>query len=198
MIRVYMTDIIGTGIDDETMSDPFRPAVADLVSASWSAVDYRQNAMQALGKMLVKIDVDDNDHEAIRTDPRVTYLFAWNERNIQLKDLPAKRRNAIRNWLDERNIDVDHLTGNNSVKDLVQAVVNRALLRQVLRDADFAEHLDTTTIADIPVARRQKIRDRLLARGVDISDVEPTDTIRQALRKILPRSATALRVKQWL
>jgi hypothetical protein len=73
--------------------------------------------------------------------------------------------------------------------DLALKIARRFVLRQWLAADDFAVNsgaLDLTLSA-IPAARRNRIRNRLLQRGIDISGLSLQTTIRDALRFILPQ-----------
>lgn len=68
---------------------------------------------------------------------------------------------------------------------LALKVVRRALLEQFLGADDFGDS-GSLILADISVAKRQRIRDKLAARGIDISGLTTSTAVADALRRILP------------
>jgi hypothetical protein len=99
-------------------------------------------------------------------------------------DVSASNRAAIAAFLETHHVPTAGLLGG-TVLDAVNKIKRRAQLRGWLRDLDFVENMDTVTVSQIPMQRRQAIATKLATVGVDVSGVTGGMTIREALAHIL-------------
>lgn len=192
-LRLYFTQFVGTG----TRQDPFRSVIQDLVPVKLSAVDGRVNATLVTGWALVKVDATPAQHTILTADARVVYLPLEDatgrvvDMSETLGTVSAANRTTIRTRLEARHIPDDGITLSDTVGSVLRRIVRRFLVRQILGADDLSEGLDTLVSA-IPVAKRQAIRTKLLAHGIDFDGVLLTDTVREAIRKIVVQNPRIL------
>jgi hypothetical protein len=79
--------------------------------------------------------------------------------------------------------------------ELAKKIARRFLVRQWLGADDFTAGTLDLTLGDIPLARRRRIRDRLLNRGINIDGLTLSTTIGDALRFIMPQFPVRLEPK---
>lgn len=197
--RFYLADNIGTG----TIGDPWRPAVADVVGLVWRTLAELRAIDASGGRIAVWCpDISDADHAALAADSRVTVVpfenaqdEALNVRTATIGDVPAAKRTQIATRLDAAGIPTADLTLSDRLLKVLARVVRRSLLRRILGTDDFTEGLDTLVSA-IAAGRRATIAGILAARGFDTSVIIGTDTVRQALQKLLAQQIGVL-VTRW-
>ena len=186
-IRWYVSDVIGTGTDDGT-DDAFRPALADLPLTSFRGWDGRVDHQTAEGWMLVRVDATNAQHNAIEADARNRHLPFDNGIDQPLSSLSQAAINALRTWAESNHIPVTDLTGQNTILDFLRRVEARLQLRQYLLEHDYTEHFDLL-VSQIPQQKRQTLAAMLTAAGYDVSVVQGSDTVRQALLKLIAQHA---------
>jgi len=71
-MKHYISDVIGDGIDLDI--SPFRPALIDIVSVDWFAMDGREDPNSTGLAMLVSCDPTLAQHILIIADGRVEYI----------------------------------------------------------------------------------------------------------------------------
>lgn len=187
-IRRYLSELIGDG----THENPYRPAVADLIPATrpWSGCDGRNDPTLPAGTMMVEADVTDTQHATVSADPRVQSLAIEDASGVPVAEsapitaIPLAKRNAVRALLVAQHVPFDDFTGTNTVGDVLKRIRRRFLIRQILKRDDLDE-LFSMTLAEIPDAKRARIRLWLWERGFDVSVLQATDTVEEALRKLL-------------
>lgn len=187
MIRYYLSDV---------QSAPFlgfHPVLHGLVpTVRWSAVDGRANPTLAAGKMLVRADVTQAQHNTLVADARITFLPFLRADGTDvplsapLSDVSLANRNTLTSIADSFNVPIQGL-GGGTVGQALRRFMRRFLIRQILRANDFTEGLDTLVSA-IPLAKRQAIASALQARGFDTSVIVGSDTVREAIRKLLEQN----------
>jgi len=181
-VRYYLADRIGTG----TLADPRRPRIA-------SGVNYG-GANIGAGKVWVEADVSPAQHTAMLAVAGVIYLpfedagGAIVPLDSPLSNVSSANRTLIRDRCAAAHIPDDGITLASPCRAVVRRILLRLILRQVLGPDDLTEGLDTLVSA-IPLAKRQAIRAKLVAHGIDFDGVLGTDTIREAIRKIVVQNA---------
>ena len=190
MIRFYLCSIDGDGLTKETA---FKPKGLSAITGviNWSAIDGRQLSTNNIGKMLLRADVTPAQHAQIITDLGVTYLPVEDlvgnpiDPSLTLGNIPTVNRNAIKTLLETENIPTQGFKLTDNIDDAMQKVAGRRFtMRQILGADDWVELLDSL-VSSIAPARRQTIATKLQARGYDTSVIVGSDTIREALRKLI-------------
>lgn len=150
-------------------------------------------------EMFCIADVTNGQHAILAGDPRVTYLPIEDASGLPVglrqpvgAVAPANRL-AIRNLLAARHIPDDGIQVDDSIAAILRRVALRFVVRDILRADDMTEGLDTL-ISAIPAAKRLRIRTALEAREIDFSEVLGTDTVREALVKIVSQNRAVFRV----
>jgi hypothetical protein len=189
MIRYYLCDVDGDGLTPATAFKPKGLSVLGNVNSS--IVDGRQLATNNVGKMLFRADVTAAQHTTLIAVVGVTYIPIEDllgnpiDVGLTLGDIPATKRTTIKTIFENENIPTQGFQLVDNIDDSMMKVAGRRfLMRQILGSDDWVELLDTLVSAIAP-ARRQIIRDKLQARGYDTSVIVGSDTIREAIRKLI-------------
>lgn len=198
-LRAYFSQVVAPQAGN-LVTNSYRPALMVLVpSVSWQGVDGRTSPTgSGVGQEYFCIaDVTPAQHTTLVADARITYLPIENAGVLVSWDGPissigAANRTTIRTRCEARHIPDDGIRGTDTILSLIRRITVRFLLRDILRGDDLTEGLDTL-ISAIPVARRQAIRAKLVARGIDFDGVLGTDTIREAIRKIVTQNVRVFR-----
>ena len=160
MLRVYLSEVIGTG----TELDPYRPAVADVLSW-WSGHDGRYKGQGATGYYLVVAhDASEAEHAAAVAQTETTHLDIGADWSALVADLPD--RDGLVSLLGQLGVPDDGVDGV-TVAQALTRILRRHRLRYRLRDVDFI-NLDIR-IGTIPAATRIQIEARLAEFGLDYS-----------------------------
>lgn len=144
------------------------------------------------------LDVTPAQHALLVADARITYLPTETAGGLlvglaePLSAISAANRTLVRQALEARHIPDDGLSASDPLRALYLRIARRLLVRDILRTDDLSEGLDTLVSA-IPVARRQAIRAKLVAQELDFDTVQGSDTVREAIRKVVTQNAGALR-----
>jgi len=200
--RVYVAEVIGTGVVDitEDISDPFRSAVnPHLGPDSYDDIDMRRDNTSALGRMLSLVfNPTDAEHAAMVADPLITYLPFEDSagdplpRTALLSQVNTVKLTAIKTGLETHHVPTDGIVLTMTIAQGLKIAVRRFLLRQILKTDDFNENFDTLTIGDIPVAKRLRIAQRLQPLGFDTSVLALSMTIREGIKLLLAQKVTWL------
>lgn len=184
MIRYYLCTTTGNAISG------FRP-VGVANNYSWTITDGRVDPTAGVGKLLVRADVTPAQHTTLVGTVGVTYIpiedLAGNpiDVGLTLGDIPATKRNNIKTILEAENIPTQGFQLSDNIDESMQKVAGRRfLMRQILGVDDWVEVLDSLVSAIAP-ARRQTIANKLQARGYDTSEIVGSDTVREAIRKLI-------------
>lgn len=190
MIRYYLCDIDGDGL---TLATAFRPKGISAIVGGYRStiVDGRQLATNNIGKMLLRADVTPTQHTTLVGSVGVTYIpiedLTGNPIDVRLAlgDIPAANRNNIKTILEAENIPTQGFKLTDNIDDSMQQVAGRRFsMRQILGVDDWVEVLDSL-VSSISAARRQTIANKLQARGYDTSVIVGSDTVREAIRKLM-------------
>ncbi len=161
-MRFYISDTIGDGTEDNS----FRPATSSYTGA-FRAVDMRLDPTVS-GKLFVECSPTDLEHTAMQADPLITYIpiegSGGQELNLDdtLNLIPAAKRNALITALEARQVPLDDLTGQSTVRDLLKRIVLRLHIRGILKNIDIEDGLDL----DIGTTKRDAIKARLSELGI--------------------------------
>ena len=182
-LRFYFVTVTGTG----TTADPFRPVARQGVQ--FAAADGRPDLTASAGEFAVVFDLTPAQHAALVGTGGVTYLpFEDAGGSLVGPSQPVSQvsganRSTITTACDARHIPTHDVDGSDLVKKVWRRALVRLVLRQLLGPDDWTEGLDTLVSA-IPVGKRQAITAKLTAAGFDTSDIQGSDTVREAIRKI--------------
>jgi len=176
-MRFYISQTVGDGTED----NPFRPAVANYVGSRRN-VDMRIDETTP-GKMFVECTPTAQQHSDMQADPLITYIPIEGVGGIELdldstlNQIPAAKRNALITALENRQVPLDDLTGQSTVRDLLKRIVLRLHIRSILKNIDIEDGLDL----NIGVPKRNAIKARLAELG--ITGITKT-TARELIREI--------------
>lgn len=184
-------------------TNTYRPAILILapIVKRRGCVDGRSSPTgSGVGQeMFCVADVTPAQHAALIADVRITYLpiedaggqvVPFTE---PVSAISAANRTTIRTLLANRHIPDDGIQLSDPIRATLRRIALRFILRDILRADDLTEGLDTLVSA-IPLAKRQAIRAKLVARDIDFDGVLGSDTIRQALVKIVSQNPSVFRV----
>lgn len=193
--RAYFSQVVAP-LGTVPPLNSYRPALLVLLpSVAWKGVDGRSSPTGTGpgNEMFCIADVTAAQHSTLIADARITYLPIENGSGqlVPFTDpisaISTANRTTIRSRLEARHIPDDGIQLTDAIGLTLRRIALRFLLREILRADDLAEGLDTLVSA-IPSARRQAIRAALVARGIDFDSVLGTDTIRQAIVKIVTQN----------
>lgn len=192
-IRAYLSQTVapnGAGV----LTSSFRPALLDLVKPSWvDATDGRvaQNGSGVNAIWFVLADVTNAQHTTLIADARITYLpfqradSSLVNRTDLWTEVSAANRTTIGNALEANHVPTQSVPAQATVGQVVRWIRRRFALRcDLLKLNDWTEGLDTLVSA-MNATKRNAINSALQARGFDTSVINGTDTIRQAIRKLI-------------
>ena len=199
-LRAYFSQVVapqaGTMIQNS-----YRPALMVVVPGlSWRGVDGRSSPTGSgtNQEMFCLADVTPAQHSLLVADPRIAYLPIENAGVLvpfsdPISGISPANRTTIRALLEARHIPDDGLQLSDPINRTLRRIALRFVLRDILRADDLTEGLDTL-ISALPAVRRQAIRAKLVARGIEFDGVVGSDTIRQAIVKIVSQNPDVFRV----
>lgn len=156
-------------------------------------IDARRDIMAATGVLFITADVTDAEHATLSGDARITVVPFETNAGVALPltatigDVPNAKRTAMRTRLDANHIPTSDLTNADLLRVVVRRIVRRLRLREKLQGDDWSEGLDTLVSA-VPAAKRTRIADKLQSLGYDTSVIVGSDTVREALRKLVSQN----------
>ena len=176
-MRIYFSPIVGDGLTPETA---IRPAIAEMIEGGFSSLEGKNG-------MWVHADATPDEHAKILAVSGVQYLplddadgrpVGWSE---PLSLVAAANRAVAMEILDAHHVPLGGIGLDDPVRRVVRRLHRRMLMRQFAEGVDLDDFNLDATIASIPVARRQAWAARLRERGVDLSGLSGTSTLRDAL-----------------
>lgn len=138
----------------------------------------------------VTAELTDDQHNIARLKTGVQYIpledTLGNPLTLEdtVGDVDPTNRGLMQAFFEARHIPTDGIGLGDTLRDALTQIVKRFLMRQVLGTVDFNIVPLDNIVSSIPVATRQQIAARLAALGVDFSNIQGTDTIRTAIRKV--------------
>lgn len=190
--RAYFVTMTGTGTRTSgTVTDLIRPA--DL-----AGIDYDGYGLPASGVGFVIADVTPTQHTTLLGTAGVTYLPFEDAGGTIIGpggtfgDVSAANRTAIKTRMEAQLVPTQDFGLGDLIRRALKVAKRRFLLKQLLTSDDFSEGLDTLVSA-IAAPKRSAIGAKLTARGFDTSVIVGTDTVREAVRKLLAQDVSVLR-----
>ena len=199
--RAYFSQVVAP-TPGNPVSDSYRPAIMVIVPGlAWKGVDGRTSpTASGVGQeMFCVADVTPAQHATLIADARITYLPIEGSGGVVLpftdpvSNITAANRTTIRTLLANRHIPDDGIQLNDLIRATLRRIALRFVLREILRADDLTEGLDTLVSA-IAAVRRQAIRAKLVARGIDFDTVVGTDTVREAIVKLVSQNPEVFRI----
>lgn len=187
-MRTYFSPITGDGLTPETA---IRPAISGLITGGFVTLDGR-------GGVWVHANATSDEHAAIIKVPDVQYLplddaagapVDWDK---PLSSVAATNRKAATAVLEAHHVPLSGIELTDPVRRVIRRLHRRMLLRQFAAGFDLDDIGLATTLASIPAERRNVWASRLRERGVDLSDLRATSTLRDVLiaaGKLIGRTA---------
>ena len=162
-MRFYIAETVGDGLTQDTS---FRPAVANYVT-DYRCTDMRKDATVS-GKLFTECSPTAQQHTDMQSDPLITYIPIEGAGGVELtldstlSEIPAGKRSQLITALENRQVPLDDLTGQSTVRDLLKRIVLRLHIRQILKNIDISDGLD----ADIGATKRDIIKSRFAELGI--------------------------------
>jgi len=161
-MRFYISQTIGDGTED----NEFRPAV-DTYVTDWRAVDMRKDATVS-GRMFVECSPTEQQHIDMQSNPLITYIPIHGAGGAELNlddtliQIPSATRAALITALESRQVPLDDLTGQSTIRDLLKRIVLRLHIRSILKNIDIEDGLDL----NIGAPKRNAIKSRFAELGI--------------------------------
>jgi len=194
-MRFYLSDFTGDGLLPETA---WNPRIKSLQSSPIKWIDGRLPPTgDKNGLCLAYTDNTDAEHLIVKADPNITYApfesTAGDVLNLTdtVGDMDATKKANIIAFLESKHIPTQGLTNASTIKEVVESIVKRFILRANLRGLDLSGGLDTN-ISSIPASQRQAIASQLQLKGFDTSGL--SGTVRQALKALMAQDIRAMQV----
>jgi len=194
-VRFYLSDFTGDGLTPETA---WKPRIKSLQSSPVKWIDGRLPPTgNKNGVCLVYTDNTDAEHLVVKADSNITYAPFENTAGDVLAltdvvgDIDATKKANIIAFLESKHIPLQGLTNASTIKEVVESIAKRFILRANLRELDLSEGLDTD-ISSINAAQRNEIKNQLQAKGFDTSGL--SGTVRQALKALMDQDIKTMRV----
>jgi hypothetical protein len=184
-LRFYISQTILTDRNDGE-GFVYLPAI-DNYTSDWRVSDMRINKA-AHGKMFVECDpIDELAHQQILLDPLITYIPIEGgdggelELDSALSLIPSAKRNALITTLENKQIPLEGLTLQNTVRDLLQRIILRLHIRKFLKFDDIPDGLDS----EVNTFTLGFIKDKFAALGIiDLTKTKARELIKEIyLRK---------------
>lgn len=178
----YLNNLIDTGAGDwfDEIDHPARKVSICILTASDATID-AVNADPKCKKVL-----------PARVADTAAFVSAL---DTPLRRYPGNWRSAVKTVLLNQGIDIDDLTLDNTLRDVLrrlmraQALTQRAFGKRKQRILDFVQRNLDETVSVIPVEERDELRDWLQAEGIDITWATGSTTVRELTRYIYERGA---------
>lgn len=183
--------------------DGFHPVTNEIVPAiwqqGWNGTDGRPSHIGtgAGQEMFVVAEVSPAQHGLLIADPRVAYLPIENAGGPldfyinPISAITVGNRTTIRTLCEVRHIIDDGLALVDPIARLIRRIRRTYLVDGEMLRGDGLRDGITALVSSIPLARRQRIRARLLFFGLDFDTVLLTDTLRQAKLKLVSQNPRA-------
>lgn len=211
-IRIYVAPQIGSGVvlDPNPLNwtdttGPFRSLLTKFISPSagegFDEIDHPARRIS-----ICTVEAQSATLDAIEADPRVTPVIPTRATdraqlaqilNAPFSSYPLAWRNSARLRLEGFGVNTEWITGTNTMKDVLRQVIKLFSVAQVADgqgQANVVEFLKgnlDVTVSAIPATLRQAIRDWLLVKGMDVSWITGSTTVRQVVGT-LPANFAAL------
>lgn len=194
MKYVFFCSLVGAGTSDPY--DPYEPAVRNY-SKIWKCVDGRADATLGAGEMMVETEMISAEYAAAIADPAINEPLPIGGLSLSdpVSSLTTTQIQAAKAFFESRHIPTEGINGTDTIASVLRKIIRRYIFRQLMRDLDFAEGLDTL-ISDIPAARRSAINTRLQSFGFDTSQITGGMTIRQGLKTLFDQRKTLNIIKK--
>jgi hypothetical protein len=190
--RAYFATMTGTGTSTSgTVTDRIRPA-------NFDGIVYDGYALPASGVGFILADVTSAQHTTLLGTAGVTYLPIEDASgNIidpsgTFGDVSAANRSTVKTRMEAQGVPTQDFGLGDLIRRAFKVVKRRYNLKQLLGADDFTEGLDTLVSA-IAAPKRSAIATKLAARGFDTSVIVGTDTVREAVRKLIAQDVAVLR-----
>ena len=148
-MRFYISQTIGDGSED----NEFRPAISNYLN-DWRCIDMRHDATVS-GLLFTECNPTDIEHNEIIADPLNTYIDTG---ALSLDDSLLGNANltALLTQLEAYQIPTDDFTGANTLRELLQRITKRFLIRQLLASSDMPNDLEAYLTLPQQVAAQVK------------------------------------------
>jgi hypothetical protein len=192
MRRPYFATMTGTGTSTSgTVSDLIRPA-------NFTGIDYDGFALPPSGVGFILADVTPTQHATLLGTAGVIYLPIEDAAGTVIGpsgtfgDVSAANRATVKTRMEAQGVPTQDFGLGDLIRRAFKVAKRRYNLKELLGADDFTEGLDTLVSA-IPAGKRSAIGSKLAGWGFDVSVIVPTDTVREAVRKLLAQDVAVLR-----
>jgi len=133
-MRFYISQTMGNGTEES-----FRPVVSDYLQ-DWRCVDMRSDA-KVSGLLFVECSPSQVEHNLIITGSLNTYVDTG---DLGLDDSLIDNPNLslLLAQLETYQVPTDDFTGTNTLRELLQRITKRFLIRQLLANSDMPNDLE--------------------------------------------------------
>lgn len=199
-IRIYVCPMNGDGTTIpgpppwNPATGPYRPVISD--------VTFNLSSISHPGKRLFLCCVDESDAilDTIEADSRVTAVIpvratGWANLaailNAPFSSYPLAWRNAARAKLEGWGVNTEWIGGTDTMRDVLRHLARLFAVSQIMEGKNKAnalafimQNLDAT-VASIPAAQKNEIGVWLTSKGIDVSWITGTTTVRQVVHSII-------------
>jgi len=199
--RYYICRVIGDG----THETPYNSELRVYIQEHWQ-IKFLKQAIHPVALMwaVMKYDLTQARHDDVMANVPQLFSFPSGILDRPLSEIDATRRLAIRTKLENIGFDFDWATLTNTVRDVLRYLFHSIQLASWAQVPITSKNFDmSTTVADIPVAKRQLIAGHMQDLGIDTSWILGTHTVNDVVTKIMfhsdssPRLFGTIKRRQW-
>lgn len=201
--RYYISRRIGSG----TREDPYTSELRNYIYANWPNEPHflQQVIAHVIPWCAHKYNLSDACHDDIMINVPDIFDFPAGALDRPLSEIPAAKRQAIRQKLENIGFDFSWATLDNTVRDVLVYLFCSIQLAEWADVQIGSQNFDLNkTVADVPVTKRQLVSQRLQDLGIPTGWITLDTTIKQILNKaqylddgVTKRLFGTVRRRQW-
>ena len=199
--RYYICRVIGNGTHETPYNSELRQYIQDTYG-----IKFLHQAIHAPWCMwcVIKYDLTQAQHDDVVANVPQLFWFPQGALDRQLSEIDITRRQQIKIKLENIGFDFDWATLSHTIRDILKYLHHSIQLASWAEVQITSKNFDmSTTVAHIPLAKRQLIAGHMQDLGIDTSWITPSHTVNDVVTKIMfhsdssPRLFGTVKRRQW-
>lgn len=183
--RYYICRVIGEGTQD----NPWTSELREFIYAYWpNEPHFIYQAIHAPTLMwcIMKYDLSDLAYADVMVNLTGIFDFPAGALDRELSEIPSVKRQAIKTKLEAVGFDFDWATLSNTIRDVLKYLIHSTQLASWAEIIISSGNFDLNkTVADIPLAKRQKVNQHMQDLAIPTGWITLSTTIEEVVRKIM-------------